>query len=134
MARKSANYRRLEEQWAAGRPTILDGATGSELQTMGYPREVDGQRPLNFTWGTLALYDAPDLTRQLHRRYADAGAQILETNTFLLHRLAFMEQDGELDVPPGTWKEKAKLSVRLAREAGGDDIAVAFSLEVSVSP
>jgi S-methylmethionine-dependent homocysteine/selenocysteine methylase len=132
--RKSANYQRLEGLWAAGVPTILDGATGSELQAMGYPREEDGQRPLNFTWGTLALYDAPDLTRQLHRRYVDAGAQILETNTFLLHRLAQMDEAGEMDVAPGTWRAKAKLAVRLAREAGGPDTAVAFSLEVSASP
>jgi homocysteine S-methyltransferase len=45
-----------------------------------------------------------------------------------------MERDGELDVPRGTWRDKAKLAVRLAREAGGPEIAVAFSLEVSVSP
>jgi methionine synthase I (cobalamin-dependent) len=138
VSRKSAAYDKLEAKWAAGVPTILDGATGSELQVMGYPREVGGQRPLNFTWGTLAVYDAPDLTRQLHRRYVDAGADILETNTFLLHRLQRMEVDGELDVPPGTWREKAKLSVRLAREAaregGRDDVAVAFSLLVSASP
>src|SRR5215207_2209523 len=103
VARKSANYRRLETMWAAGQPTILDGATGSELQAMGYPREEGAQRPLNFTWGTLALYDAPDLPRQLHRRYIDAGADIVETNTFLLHRLEQMEREGDMDVPPGTW-------------------------------
>ncbi len=124
--------------WANGQPTILDGATGSELQAMGYPPESAGERPLNFTWGTLALYDAPEVAKQLHRRYVDAGAHILETNTFLLHRLAQMERDGDMDVPPGTWQDKARLSVRLAREAaqeaGRDEVAVAFSLEVSVSP
>jgi homocysteine S-methyltransferase len=136
--KKSAIYLQLESRWAAGLPTILDGATGSELQAMGYPREVDGKRPLNFTWGTFALYDAPDLTRELHRRYIDAGAQILETNTFLLHRLQQMERDGDLAVPPGTWRDKARLSVRLAREAaqeaGKPDTAVAFAFEVSGSP
>jgi homocysteine S-methyltransferase len=105
---------------------------------MGYPREVGGQRPLNFTWGTLALYDAPDLTRQLHRRYVEAGAHIIETNTFLIHRLHQMEQDGDMDVPTGTWRDKARLAVRLAREgardAGRSDVAVAFALEVSASP
>jgi homocysteine S-methyltransferase len=105
---------------------------------MGYPSEVGGQRPLNFTWGTLALYDAPDLTRQLHRRYVEAGAHIIETNTFLIHRLHQMEQDGDMDVPAGTWRENARLAVRLAREgardAGRDDVAVAFALEVSASP
>ncbi len=138
MPHKSAIYRALEAQWAAGKPTLLDGATGSELQSMGYPPETGGQRALNFTWGTLALYDAPELTRQLHRRYVEAGAQILETNTFLLHRLQRMEQDGDMDVTPGTWRDKARLAVRLAREgardAGRDDVAVAFALEVSASP
>src|SRR5262249_44464516 len=68
----------------------------------------------------------------------EAGARILETNTFLLHRLQRMEEDGDLDVASGTWCEKAALAVRLARagalDAGRDDVAVAFSLEVSGSP
>ena len=59
MPRKSANYDRLEAMWAAGQPTVLDGATGSELQAMGYPRESDGERPLNFTFYEDSLrYDA----------------------------------------------------------------------------
>ena len=86
----------------------MDGGIGSELQAMGYaPAKSHGS--VNFTWGTLALYDAPDTVKAMHRRYVDAGADILLTNTFMFHRCVRMEQDGDLDVPPGTWRDKARL-------------------------
>jgi hypothetical protein len=138
MARKSAIYRRLEAQWAAGRPAVLDGATGSELQAMGYPEPDAVRRGLNFTWGSMALYEREDLTTELHRRYAEAGAQILETNTFFFHRLWRMEVDGDLDTPPGTWKERARRAVQLAREggrlSGNPEVGVAFAMMITDSP
>jgi S-methylmethionine-dependent homocysteine/selenocysteine methylase len=133
MSDKSAIYRGLEERWARGAPTILDGGIGSELQAMGYP-PADSERPVNFTWGALALLDAPQVVKAMHRRYVDAGAEILLTDTFLFHRLYYMERDGDLDVPPGTWQETARLAVRLAREAaaegGRPDTAVVFSMMI----
>src|SRR5512139_2469680 len=104
MSEKSKNYLRLEELWRQGRPAVMDGGIGSELQSMGYP-PADSARPLNFTWGTLALYDAPDVVKAMHRRYVDAGAEVLLTDTFQFHRCVRMEQDGDLDVPPGNWHE-----------------------------
>ena len=137
MAHKSANYQKLEACWQRGEPTVMDGGIGSELQQMGYP-PADSQRPVNFTWGTLALYDAPDTVRAMHRRYMDAGADILLTDTFQFHRCVQMEKDGDLAAPPGTWKEKARLAVRLAREAaaqgGRPDCAVVFSMMIQDSP
>ncbi len=137
MANKSAIYQQLEARWQRGEPTIMDGGIGSELQAMGYPPDAP-QRPLNFTWGTLALYDAPEIVKAMHRRYVEAGADILLTNTFLFHRCVRMEQDGDLAVPPKTWREKARLAVRLARaaaaEGGRPDIAVVFALMIQDSP
>jgi S-methylmethionine-dependent homocysteine/selenocysteine methylase len=133
MSETSAIYRGLQERWARGEPTIMDGGIGSELQAMGYP-PADSARPVNFTWGALALLDAPEVVKAMHRRYVDAGADILLTDTFLFHRLYFMERDGDLDVPPGTWQETARLAVRLAREAaaegGRPDVAVVFSMMI----
>ncbi len=137
MAHKSANYLKLEERWARGLPAVMDGGIGSELQAMGYPPE-DSERPLNFTWGALALYDAPETVKAMHRRYVDAGADILLTDTFVFHRCVRMEQDGDLDVPPGHWHEMARRAVRLAREAaaegGRPDTAVAFCMMIQDSP
>lgn len=134
---RSAFYRALEDRWARGEPAVLDGGIGSELQAMGYPPPAP-DRPRNFTWGTLALYDAPDMIRAMHRRYIDAGADILLTDTFLFHRCVIMERDGDLDVPEGTWREKARLAVRLAREAaaegGRPDAAVVFAMMIQDGP
>jgi S-methylmethionine-dependent homocysteine/selenocysteine methylase len=137
MVRKSAMYENLEVRWRRAEPTIMDGGIGSELQAMWYP-PVAPERRVNFTWGTLALYDAPDVTKAMHRRYVDAGADILLTNTFLFHRCVQLEQDGDLGVPPGTWREKAKLAVRLARQAaaegGRPNVAVAFAMMIHDKP
>src|SRR5947209_5042197 len=137
MAEKSTNYRKLEAAWQRGEPTVMDGGIGSELQAMGYP-PAESAWPVNLTWGTMALYENPDIVRQMHRRYVDVGADILLTDTFLFHRCVQMEQDGDLKVPAGTWKEKAKLSVRLAREAaveaGRPDLAVVFVMMVQDGP
>jgi S-methylmethionine-dependent homocysteine/selenocysteine methylase len=137
MTTKSAIYRSLEERWARGVPTVMDGGIGSELQAMGYP-PADSETPVNYTWGSMALYEAPELVKEMHRRYVDAGADILLTDTFLFHRCWVMEQSGDLDVPPGDWKEKARLAVRLAREAaregGRPDVAVVFCMMIQDGP
>ncbi len=131
---KSAIYAGLEARWQRGEPTVLDGGIGSELQAMGYPPPAAASGEKNYTWGSMALYDAPDIIKAMHRRYVDAGADILLTDTFLFHRCVRLEQDGDLDVPPGTWREKARLAVRLAREAaaegGRPDVAVVFCMMI----
>jgi S-methylmethionine-dependent homocysteine/selenocysteine methylase len=137
---RSERYRGLEARWERGEVTVLDGGIGSELQAMGYPPPVP-DRPahsVNYTWGAMALYDDPDVVKAMHRRYVDAGADILLTDTFLFHRCVMLEQDGDLDVPPDTWHEKARLAVRLAREAaaegGRPDVAVVFCMMIQDGP
>ena len=135
---RSTIYDGLAARWRRGAPTVLDGGIGSELQAMGYPPPDDATRPKNYTWGAMALYDAPGIIRAMHRRYVDAGADILLTDTFLFHRCVRLERDGDLAVPPGTWREKARLAVRLAREAaaegGRPDVAVVFCMMIQDSP
>jgi S-methylmethionine-dependent homocysteine/selenocysteine methylase len=137
MTEKSTIYTSLEARWQAGKPTIMDGGIGSELQAMGYPPQ-ESQTPLNFTWGSMALYENPEIVKAMHRRYVDAGADILLTNTFLFHRCVEMEKDGNIDVPEGTWQEKARLAVRLAREAaaegGRPDTAIVFCMMIQDGP
>jgi len=57
----------------SGRPLLCDGATGTELHRLGVEPGACPEA-LNV--------DRPDLIRRLHRRYLDAGAQLLTTNTF----------------------------------------------------
>lgn len=84
---------------------LLDGATGTELERRGARMSA----PL---WSAHALLDEPALVRQIHLEYAEAGAQVLTTNTFRTHarNLAaggLADRAGELTA----------LAVRLACEA-----------------
>jgi len=57
---------------------LLDGATGSELDRAG----VDIGMPL---WSANAILEAPDILKQVHIAYLEAGAQAISTNTFRTH-------------------------------------------------
>src|SRR5215211_2015604 len=126
----TAAYRRVDERLRAGGIVVLDGGIGSELQEVGYPEQV-ADRPKNFTWGSLAIREAPEKLVEVHRRYAATGADVLETHTFGLNRVFAAIEDGRLDLPPDEWKRMALDSVRLVREgaarAGRGDYLVAFA-------
>ena len=83
----------------------MDGGIGSELQAMGYP-PAESQTPAELHLGLDGALRDPEIVKAMHRRYVDAGADILLTNTFLFHRCVRLEQDGDLDVPPGTWRRR----------------------------
>ena len=125
----SPQYQRLEQLWQEGQVVVLDGGIGSELEQLGYPRE----RHIGEMWGTRVLYDAPELTKEVHHRYVEAGADVITTNTWRIDRAPTAEAEGLVSGSSGGWHEKVPLAVQLAREAAcdlgrGAECAVAFSL------
>ena len=66
----------LRERLGAG-PLVFDGAMGTELYRRGQfiHQSFDG---INLT--------NPDLVESVHRDYLDAGAEVIETNTFASNR------------------------------------------------
>jgi len=126
---KTPVYRKIEDKLKRGDVVILDGGISTEMQHAGYPPELN----LGELWGVRGLYSERGLaaTRDVHRRYLEAGAEVLMTNTFRLDMCPLAERDGRIDAPPGSWRSLVKLSVELvrdeARKAGKqDDVAVAF--------
>jgi S-methylmethionine-dependent homocysteine/selenocysteine methylase len=90
--------------WLGASPRVLDGAMGSELLRLG------GQAAATL-WGVGTLLEQPALIREVHRRYAEAGAEALATATFRiapysLRRIGLATRTAEL----------AHLAVCLARE------------------
>ena len=69
---------RLETLLQNGGPVILDGAIGTELERLGAGMDQE-------VWCARALADYPDMVHQVHRRYIDAGADVITTNSFLRH-------------------------------------------------
>jgi S-methylmethionine-dependent homocysteine/selenocysteine methylase len=126
---KSLRYRRLERLWEDGQVVVLDGGVGSELEQLGFPSE----RNIGELWGTRALYEAPELTKDVHRHYAEAGADVITTNTWRIDRAPAAEEAGLVAGSQDGWRGKGHLAVALAREAAeeagrADECAVAFGL------
>jgi S-methylmethionine-dependent homocysteine/selenocysteine methylase len=56
---------------------ILDGGMGRELHRMGAPFKQP-------EWSALALMLAPETVERAHQRFADAGAEVITTNSYAL--------------------------------------------------
>ncbi|SEQ74449.1 homocysteine S-methyltransferase [Amphritea atlantica] len=57
--------------------TILDGGMGRELERRGAPF----QQP---EWSALAMMKAPEIVKEVHKAYIDAGSEIITTNSYAL--------------------------------------------------
>jgi homocysteine S-methyltransferase len=90
---------------------VFDGAMG----TMLYAKGVF----INQCYDELNL-KAPELVRQVHAAYAQAGADALETNTFGANRFKLTQYGLETQV-----KEINHAAARIAREVAGDTKIVA---------
>ena len=100
---------------------ILDGANGTELERLGARMDQD-------LWCARALADCPDLVHEVHRRYIDAGADVITTNSYSATREA-MQRYG-LGAHFEDWNRR---SVRIAlkerdRSSRAESIVVAGSV------
>ena len=115
------SFQRIEARLETGRPVILDGANGTELERLGARMDQD-------LWCARALADSPDAVHEVHRRYIDAGADVITTNSYAATREA-MQRHG-LAAHFEAWNRR---SARMALEERGrssraDSIAVAGSV------
>ncbi len=93
------------------RIVIFDGAMG----TMLYSRGVF----INQCYDELNLR-SPELVGEVHEAYVDAGAEVLETNSFGANRLKLSQYGLESQVEPIN-----RRAAEIARAAAGDDVLVA---------
>lgn len=79
------------------RVLLLDGAMGTMIQRMGLQeadfrgerfKDLPGQQQGN---NDLLTLTRPDVIREIHRRYLEAGADIIETNTFSSQRVSMAD-------------------------------------------
>jgi homocysteine S-methyltransferase len=89
------------------RPLILDGAMGSLLQQM----KVKSKGSL---WMSYANIEDPEKVYSVHKKYIQAGADIITTNTFRTNPVALGE------FPKLRSKRIVKTSVELAIKAKGN--------------
>ena len=93
---------------------ILDGAMGTEIV-----RRTGGKVPM----GEILNKQAPEVILAIHRDYIEAGADIIETNTFSLNRFKAREAGLGENFP-----ELLKRGIDLARKAAEDSVLVSGSV------
>ncbi len=105
-------------EWTKERIVIWDGGMGSMLQERGLPPGA-----LPETWNILH----PEAVTEVHRQYIEAGADIIDMNTFGANRLKFPGEDG--------WsvEEVIRAAAANAREAvrqAGAEREIAVALDI----
>ncbi len=93
---------------------LFDGAMGTEIYNKGVF--------INTCYDELNL-TRPSLIKEIHKKYIDAGADVIETNTFGANRFKLQKHGLEDKV-----YEINLRGAEIAREAAGDDIYVAGSV------
>ena len=134
-ASEQTRYGGIQELLEDGLPVILDGGNATELEREHAGELRDSDRGL---WGTGALYRAPYAVLDIHRRYVEAGCDVISTNTWAILAAAELEAGG-LTGRTGLshWLDIARLGISLARQAvnegtGAGVGAVAFSVNGDV--
>ena len=99
------------------RPLLLDGAMGTLLYSRGIPQRQ--------CLDELVL-TRPELVSTIHREYIEAGADVIETNTFGANRFRLAEFG--LEKLAGRLNRKAAQLAREARETSGREVLIGGSI------
>jgi 5-methyltetrahydrofolate--homocysteine methyltransferase len=92
----------------SGRVLLMDGAMGTELQRAGLsPTEC----------GEIWNLTHPEQVQAIHRAYANAGAEVLLTNTFQASR-SHLEAVGQAERFPQIWSAATELARNIKNENG----------------
>jgi S-methylmethionine-dependent homocysteine/selenocysteine methylase len=97
--------------------TVIDGGTGREIRRLGGPfRQPE--------WSALALYEQPDIVREVHESFLEAGSTAITTNTYAIVPFhldaATPHNNGKGERYQKDAKRLLKLAVDLAVQARGD--------------
>lgn len=101
------------DAWLSAGPLLTDGAWGTELQARGLE---PGRNPDHWN------LEHPDRVEEVARAYAEAGCDIILTNTFRSNRIALGEGSGALAV------ELNRAGVEISRRAARGRCRVVASL------
>jgi homocysteine S-methyltransferase len=112
------SYTPIARKLASGDIIIIDGGTGTDIQSRGVPMA-------NETWCAEANLTHPAVVRCVHEDYIEAGAEIVTANTYATSPLLFNALGRDEDMV-----RIDREAVKIAREAAKGRVAVAGSFSV----
>ena len=120
-----SNFEKLQRRLAAGETILMDGGMGSELERRKLTNPT--------TWSGGPMLTHPELVRDIHQEYIEAGAEIIITNTFGTGRDMLEEGGLEHKVAEAN-KLGIEAAVQARRNAGAEDSVVIAASVSTMTP
>ncbi len=120
-----SNFETLQARLAAGETILMDGGMGSEFETRGLTSPT--------TWSGGPMLTHPELVRDIHQEYIEAGAEIIITNTFATGRDLLEEGGLEHRVAEAN-KLGIEAAVQARRNTGKEDSVVIAASVSTMAP
>ena len=120
-----SSYEALQRRLAAGETVLMDGGMGSEFERRGLASAT--------TWSGEPMLTHPELVRDIHQEYIEAGAEIIITNTFATGRDHLEEGGLEHKVTEAN-RLGIEAAVQARRNAGAEDSVVIAASVSTMKP
>ena len=120
-----STYEALERRLAAGETILMDGGMGSEFERRGLTSAT--------TWSGGPMLTHPELVRDIHQEYIEAGAEVIITNTFATGRDHLEEGGLEHKVAEAN-RLGIEAAVQARRNAGAEDSVVVAASVSTMKP
>ncbi len=120
-----SNFEKLQSRLAAGETILMDGGMGSELEKRRLTNPA--------TWSGGPMLTHPELVRDIHQQYIEAGAEIIITNTFGTGR-DMLEGGGLGHRVAEANKLGIEAAVQARRNAGAEDSVVIAASVSTMTP
>ena len=120
-----SNFEKLQDRLAAGETILMDGGMGSELEK----RRLTNPK----TWSGGPMLTHPELVRDIHQEYIEAGAEIIITNTFGTGR-DMLEEGGLGHKVTEANRLGIEAAVQARRNAGAEDSVVIAASVSTMTP
>ncbi len=120
VASMTGRYDQLMRRMRGGQQILIDGGTGSEMERRDIPS-------INNAWTCRAALSHPEIVRDVHVEYIEAGANVVISNTFATHKA--MLRDAGLEADFAAVNRKAVEIAAEARDVSGRrDVVVAAGM------
>lgn len=120
-----SNFEKLQNRLAAGETILMDGGMGSEIERRGLASPT--------TWSGGPMLTHPELVRDIHQEYIEAGAEIIITNTFGAGR-DMLERGGLEHKVAEANKLGIEAAIQARRDSGTDDLVVIAASVSTMTP
>ena len=120
-----SNFEKLQCRLEAGETVLMDGGMGSEFDRRGLTTPT--------TWSGGPMITHPDLVRDVHQDYIEAGAEIIITNTFSTGR-DVLEHGGLEGKVALANKQGIEAAVQARGNTGTEDSVIIAASVSTMSP